>query len=98
MTTRRIAPSRGPSRDPVVEPFGGLLYVTPGAVWALCEVASSGRVLLQELDRVADGGDGLRGIVRALAAKLLLEGHDPLDGVEAVGPQAVDEEFGCEIP
>src|SRR5207237_7824258 len=46
---------------------------------------------LDEADRVLDGNDLLGGVVRDLAAELLLEGHHQLDGVEAVGPQIVDE-------
>src|SRR5512143_4025489 len=58
---------------------------------ARSEVASSGSILLQELDGVTDGQDRLRGIVGDLTAELLLEGHDELDGVEAVGSEVVDE-------
>src|SRR6476620_11866597 len=52
---------------------------------------SGGRVLLQELDGVAHGQNSFCGIVRDLAAKLFLEGHDQLDSVAAVGPQIVDD-------
>src|SRR5512132_3648279 len=52
---------------------------------------SGGRVLLQDLDGVAHGQNSFCGIVRDLAAKLFLEGHDQLDGVETVGPKIVDE-------
>src|SRR5262245_19978526 len=53
--------------------------------------SSSRRILLQELDGIADGQDGLRGIVRNLAAEFLLERHDELDRVQAVGSKVVDE-------
>src|SRR4029079_12863910 len=46
---------------------------------------------LDELDGVLDGEDLLRGVVRDLDAELLLEGHDQLDRVQAVGAKVVDE-------
>src|SRR6476660_2375237 len=48
-------------------------------------------VLFEELDGVADCQNGFGGIVGYLAAKFLLEGHDELDRVEAVGAEIVDE-------
>jgi hypothetical protein len=48
-------------------------------------------VLFEELDGVANGQDRLGGIVRNLAAELLLERHDELDRIEAVGTEVVDE-------
>src|SRR4051812_14119935 len=53
--------------------------------------AGSGLVRLDIVDGVADRPDLLGGIVRNLDAELLLEGHDELDDVEAVGTQIVDE-------
>jgi hypothetical protein len=55
-----------------------------------CALAT-GRVFLEELDGVADGDDGLGGVVRDLDVELFLEGHHELDGIEAVGPEIVDE-------
>ncbi len=52
---------------------------------------TGGRILLQELYRIADGKDGLGGIIRNLAAELFLESHYQFDGVEAVGSKVVDE-------
>src|SRR6185436_19144232 len=52
---------------------------------------SGGGVLLQERDGVADGENRLCGVIRDLAAEFLLEGHDQLDCVEAVGPKIVNE-------
>src|SRR5262245_2531448 len=49
------------------------------------------RVLLEELDGVADRQDGLGGIVRDLAAELFLERHDEFNRVEAVSTEIVDE-------
>src|SRR6185312_14024382 len=69
----------------VTEPFWGLLLSHDRCDWAPREVTSSGCILLQELDRIADGEDGLCRIVRDLAAEFLLERHDQLDGVEIVG-------------
>src|SRR5688572_6467796 len=51
----------------------------------------SGRALLEELDRVADGHDGLGGVVRNFDVELLLERHHELDGIEAIGAEIVDE-------
>src|SRR5690606_8519606 len=48
-------------------------------------------VLLDEVDRVLDGDDLLGGVVGNLDAELLLERHDQLDGIEAVGPEVVNE-------
>src|SRR5262245_53106147 len=48
-------------------------------------------VLLEIFDGVTDGEDGLRGIVGNFATELFLEGHDELDGVEAVRPEVVYE-------
>src|SRR5262249_30996529 len=48
-------------------------------------------VLLEELDGIADGQDGLRRIIGNLAAEFFLEGHHELDGVKRVGAQIVDE-------
>src|SRR6056297_196423 len=48
-------------------------------------------VLGDELHRVAEGLDGLGGVVRDLDAELLLERHHQLDGVERVRAEIVDE-------
>src|SRR5260370_34855852 len=48
-------------------------------------------VLLEKPGRVADRQDGLGRIIGDLAAELFLEGHDELDGVEAVGAEVVDK-------
>src|SRR5690606_23701636 len=53
--------------------------------------AGSGSVLFEKLDRVADGQDRFRRIVGDFAAELFLEGHDQLDGIQAVRAQIVDE-------
>src|SRR6188472_1612131 len=90
MTTRRIAPSH----DPRVIGYRAVLgaaFKSRRCDWAPREVASSGCILLQELDRIADGEDGLCRIVRDLAPELLLERHDQLDGIKTVGPKIVDE-------
>jgi hypothetical protein len=42
-------------------------------------------------DRVLDGYDLLRRVVRNFAPELFFEGHHQLDRVEAVGPQIVDK-------
>src|SRR6185295_4902202 len=51
----------------------------------------SGLVLVDIVDRVLDGRDLLGGVVRDLDPELLLERHDQLDDVEAVGAEIVDE-------
>src|SRR6185503_17144831 len=52
---------------------------------------ASGLVLVDIVDRVLDGRDLLGGVVRDLDPELLLERHDQLDDVEAVGAEIVDE-------
>src|SRR5690606_3573696 len=52
---------------------------------------ASGRGLLDELDRVADGQDRLGGIVGNLDAEFFLERHHEFDRVEAVRTEIVDE-------
>src|SRR2546425_8179319 len=49
------------------------------------------RVVLDVLDRVADGHDLLGVLVRDLDVEMLLEGHDELHRVERVGSQVFDE-------
>src|SRR3954454_8970057 len=51
----------------------------------------SGLVGLDIVDRVLDGADLLGRVVGNLDSELLLEGHDQLDDVEAVGAEIVDE-------
>src|SRR4051794_23232344 len=51
----------------------------------------SALVLIDIFDRVADGRDLFRGIVRNLDAELFLEGHDQLDDVQAVRTEVIDE-------
>src|SRR5262245_46825311 len=53
--------------------------------------SSALRVLLEELDGVADRQDGLGGIVGDLAAELFLERHDEFNRVEAVSTEIIDE-------
>src|SRR4029077_4904146 len=53
--------------------------------------ASAFRVLFEKFRRVADGQNGLRGVVGDLTAKLFFEGHHKLDGIEAVGAEVVNE-------
>src|SRR3954451_3597480 len=48
-------------------------------------------VLFEEFYRVADGEDGLGGIVWNFAAEFFLECHDEFDRVETVGPEIIDE-------
>src|SRR4029077_16482832 len=48
-------------------------------------------VLFEELDRVADGQNGLRRVVGNLATEFLFEGHDKFDRVEAIGAEIIDE-------
>src|SRR5437763_8904138 len=51
----------------------------------------SALVLVDIVDRVVNGRDLLRGIVRNLGSELFLESHHQLDDVEAVGAEIVDE-------
>src|SRR6185437_3943365 len=51
----------------------------------------SGVGFVDILDRVADGHDGLRRVVRDLDAEFLLKRHYQLDGVETVGAQILNE-------
>src|SRR5208282_6395863 len=63
--------------------------------WERCATGqrqvSAFRVLFEELDGVAHGENGFGGVVGNLATKFLLEGHDELDRVEAVGAEIIDE-------
>src|SRR3990170_4407374 len=54
-------------------------------------VCSGFCVLVEKFDGIADGQNGLGGIIGNLAAEFLLEGHHELDGVETVGAKVVDE-------
>src|SRR5689334_15090882 len=61
---------------------------------ALCGVAersARSAVRLDEADGVLDRHDLLSRIVGNFTAKLFLEGHDQLDGIEAVRPQIIDK-------
>src|SRR6185437_17144807 len=49
------------------------------------------RILFEKLHRIADGEDGLGGVVRNFAAELFFESHYKLDRVEAVRAQILDE-------
>src|SRR5947209_13829868 len=49
------------------------------------------RVLLKELDGVADRQNGLGGIIRNLATEFFLKRHDEFHRVEAVGAEIVNE-------
>src|SRR4051812_24205104 len=51
----------------------------------------SALVLVDIVDRVVNGRDLLRGVVRNLDSELFLESHHQLDDVEAVGAEIVDE-------
>src|SRR5215470_143525 len=53
--------------------------------------AASSAMRLDKVDRVLHRYDLLGGVIRNLAAKFLLESHDELHGVEAVGSEVVDE-------
>src|SRR5690606_29107923 len=85
MTTRRM---RNPSRRRPGRPR----YATDRLAEPFCRrerggrfmLSSRVRVLLEELDRVANGQNVLGGVVRDLTAELLLESHDELDRIEAV--------------
>src|SRR5918998_1093338 len=52
---------------------------------------SGGLLLLDVVDRVLDGGDLLRRVVRDLHAEGLLKRHHQLHRVQAVGAEVVDE-------
>src|SRR5690606_18858877 len=92
MTTRRM-------RNPSPAAPGRLRHTATRLAELSCRrqrhgsirLSSRVRVLLKELDRVADRQDVLGGIIRDLAAELLLEGHHQLDGIEAVRAEIVDE-------
>src|ERR1700733_5858309 len=51
----------------------------------------SGLRLVDVLDSVAHGHNGLGGIVGNFNSEFFLEGHDEFDGVEAVGSEIFDE-------
>src|SRR5262249_50840389 len=53
--------------------------------------SSALRVLLEELDGVADRQNSLGSVVGDLAAELFLERHDEFNRVEAVSTKIVDE-------
>src|SRR5215207_2927655 len=90
MTTRRIAPTRDP-RGNLWSNRSRAFECQDRCGSASREDASSGCILLQELYGVADRQNGLCRVIGDLAAELLLEGHDQLDSIEAVGPKVVDE-------
>src|SRR4051794_10903664 len=52
---------------------------------------SAFRVFLKKFDRVADGQDGLSGVIGDFAAEFFLKGHHKLDRIEAVGAEIVDK-------
>src|SRR6478609_4679927 len=52
---------------------------------------SAFRVLFEKFHRIADGQNGLGGIIGNLAAEFLFESHHELDCVETVGAKIVDE-------
>jgi len=54
-------------------------------------VSRSGLGLLDELHCVADGQNGIGGIVRNFNAEFFFESHDQFDGVERVRAKIVDE-------
>src|SRR5713101_2586192 len=53
--------------------------------------AAASLVPFDEAHGVLDGDDLLGGVVGNLAPELFLESHHELDGVEAIGPEIVDE-------
>src|SRR3984893_6290945 len=53
--------------------------------------AAASLVPFDEAHGVLDGDDLLGGVVGDLAPELFLERHHELDGVEAIGPEIVDE-------
>ena len=63
-------------------------------------MSRSALVLVDILDRVADGGDLLGGVVRDFYPEFLFERHDELDDVETVRAEIVDEArvFGDLVP
>src|ERR1700693_2234716 len=92
-TTRRIRSSERRSQAPSpgrVWPGGQESSKYQGR-WRAGNACASSRLLFEKLDGVADGEDGLGGVVRNLATELFLESHDQFDGVEAVGAEIIDE-------
>src|SRR6267378_3648881 len=55
------------------------------------EIGAPSRILLDVLDRVADGHDLLGILVGDLDVEMLLESHDELNRVERIGAQILDE-------
>src|SRR5512138_928945 len=68
------------------KPFWNTRATPQPRPWALLAL-----LLLDVVDRVLHGRDLLGGVVGDLDAEGLLEGHDQLDRVEAVGAQVIDE-------
>src|ERR1700722_5325436 len=90
VTTTRLISST-PARDsrPRPEAGGPLDHGPSGFVGATR--ASAFRVLLEKFCGVADGQNGLRGIVGNLATELFFKRHHGLDRIEAVGTEVVNE-------
>src|SRR5215203_1206541 len=64
----------------------------PSPARGMARLLSSGwEMLVDVVDGVLDGGDLLGVFVRDLDVEFLLDQHDQLDDVEAVGPEVVDE-------
>jgi len=75
-----------------------LLQLTEMPPQSLIQVGQEGQtasggagVLLEKLDRIADGQDVLGSIVRDLAPELLLERHHQFDRIKAVSAEIVDK-------
>src|SRR6185437_155715 len=64
---------------------------TSEAIEKLRRMRSAFGVLFKKFNRVANGQDGLSGVVGNLAAEFLFEGHHELNRVEAVGAKIIDK-------
>src|SRR5579864_453485 len=96
--TPGIRPDRGdlPCPRPQINVRHPIWYGCHGRAQMSCNDGRRPRrsafgVLFEELDRVADGQNGLRRVVGNLATEFLFEGHDEFDRVEAIGAEIIDE-------
>src|SRR5688572_13540084 len=82
-----LRPARRPSQNVVTSLPSGV--TTPSPVMTTRCLGTF--VRLDVLDGVAHGLDFLGGVVRDAEVERVLDLHHELDGVEAVGPEVVDE-------
>ena len=86
---RNSQPLAGPSLEDVLAGLGDAGRAKFHVMQAVLRSALS--VLFEKFYSVADRENSFRRVVRNLATKFLLEGHDEFDCIEAAGAEIVDE-------